>query len=289
MKHWLKIKYILPLVLIACGFIYYNQQKSATSAAVSEKLGEVKREDLVQRVTVAGVVTPNRRTAIVAPYEGYIQKIFVKVGDVVKQYDPIITVGNSLQKLNENYPIRAPFPGLVVQVNSNEGDRVDTASKTPMVRIDDLSKLFVVANTPEIDMAKLKVGQEAEIRVSAIFQKTYKGELRQIALAAQESTNGRDQVEFPIKMEIINPDSAIKPGMSVLADIITLRVPNVLTLRNEYIQLEDGKHFVTLSKGQKKKIEVGAQNDESFEIKSGLAEGEKVKVTDFFELSQGKK
>ena len=62
------------------------------------------------------------------------------------------------------------------------------------------------------------------------------------------------------------------------------RADDVLTLRHEYIQKVGDKYFVVMANGDKRSIEVGIQNEEAFEILSGVKEGEKVRQTDFFEL-----
>jgi len=45
---------------------------------------------------------------------------------------------------------------------------------------------------------------------------------------------------------------------------------------------------VVLENGQKKEIEIGIQNEEAFEIRGGLKEGEKVQLTDFLSLLKEK-
>ena len=110
-------------------------------------LGKVERGDLVQRVTVAGTIIPSKRTVLMPPYQGYIKKIYVKVGEDVRAGDPIISVVQSLNAVSEIFPMRAPFSGRVVQVLRTEGEWVDEKSSDAiMVRIDDISHLFVAGD-----------------------------------------------------------------------------------------------------------------------------------------------
>jgi multidrug efflux pump subunit AcrA (membrane-fusion protein) len=254
-------------------------------------LGKVSRGDLIQKVTIAGSVTPIHKTIISAPYSGYVKKLYVQVGDKVKSGDPIVTLTQSLDSRHEEvYPMRAPFDGTVVQVLRVEGEYIDqtnaNGSGIGIVRIDDLTHLRVEATSPELDVEKLKVGQEAVIKASSILGKSYQGRILTISLAAKEQKDwDKSRVEFSVQLDVLNPDPQLEPGMSVVCDIIANKLTNVLTLQHEFIQKSsDGKYTVTALDGSKKPIEVGLQNEEAFQVKSGVNEGEEVQQTDFLAL-----
>ncbi|MBI3543774.1 MAG: efflux RND transporter periplasmic adaptor subunit [Deltaproteobacteria bacterium] len=250
--------------------------------------GVVRKQDLVQRVTVAGTVIPNKRTLFMPPYAGYIKKIYVKVGDKVRAGDPIISVVQSLNMVGEIYPMRAPFTGSVVQVLKTEGEWVETTGdNNVLLRIDDTSQLFVAGDAPEIDMVKIKVGQEVVIRAAAVLSRSYKGIVREISLAAREKKDwyrANEKVEFPIRIEVADQDERLKPGMSTLVDIIAAKATQALTLPHEYIEKNGEKYYVTPEKGARREITVGLQNEEMFEITKGVTEGERVKAVDFTAL-----
>jgi multidrug efflux pump subunit AcrA (membrane-fusion protein) len=250
---------------------------------------EIHRQDLVQRVTVAGTIIPKKRTVIVPPYTGYIKKIYVKVGDLVRMGDPIVSVVQSLASAAEVYPIRAPFPGSVVQVLRSDGEYVEEKSdNNVIVRIDDLSSLLVIADSPEMEMVKVKVGQEVVVKASALPARSYHGTVQEISLAARERKEwwrSNEKVEFPIRIEVTDKDQWLKPGMSCLIDIIADKRVNVLTLRHEYIQKKDDRYYVILEDGTRREIEVGLSNEEMFEVTKGLKEGDRVRPTDFIRMA----
>lgn len=273
------------LVLTVVGFWLF--QTRGVVAKNKEGRGAVIKQDLIQRVTIAGIVTPLRKTIVTAPYRGYIKQLFVKVGDKVKHGDPIVSVVQSLQSGDNVFPLRSPLSGTVVQIEKSEGEFVNEGDlKEFILRIDDSSKLFIVANAPEIDRVKIEAGQEAIIKASAILSRKYKGIIRELSLAAREKVEwSRSQVvEFPIRIEIMDSDEAIKAGMSVIIDVITQKKENVLMLRHEFVRRNDEKYYVILDSGKRKDIEVGIQNEEGFEIVSGLVEGDKVEQIDFSKL-----
>jgi multidrug efflux pump subunit AcrA (membrane-fusion protein) len=286
----LRNKILILILFITLGvFLVYLFINRSSNSLVRNEDGIVVREDLIQRTTIAGTVVPFRKTIITAPYNGYIKKMYVKVGDTVKQGDPIVTVVQSLQSSDNVFPIRSPFNGIVVQVEKSEGEFIKEGDpKDFILRIDDLSKLYISANSPEIDRVKLKINQEAVIRASAILNKTYKGIIRELSLAAKEREQwGRSQVvEFPIKIEILDQDETIKPGMSVIIDVVTGKKEKVLTLRHEYIHQEKNQPFVILTSGKRQNIKTGLQNQETMEILEGVKEGNAVRKVDFTQLGK---
>lgn len=286
MKWLWRNKFWVILILVVSTASYFRN-RLAPAPRSSLKVTAVERGEFIQRVTIIGQVTPNRKTIISAPYSGYVRKIFVRVGDRVAAGDPVISLAQSLKPSDEDvFPLRAPFDGTVVQVLRTEGEYVEAQSSSQasnsMVRIDDVSRIFVEAPSPEVEVGKLKVGQKVIIKASAIPQRTYNGVIRRISLAAKEQKDwDRARVEFPILLEVVDADVALKPGMSVIVDVITKRVPKSLILRHEYLQREGDNYFVILESGEKKAIKVGAQNEEAFEILGGVDEGERVRQNDF--------
>lgn len=290
MKNWFNKKVILGILVVVfiSGVLGFFQGRAGKSSSKT-RLGAVVKQDVLQRVTIAGFIAPVRKTVITAPYNGYLKKLFVKIGDKVKQGDPIVTVVQSLQSSDTSFPLRSPLEGTVVQIEKSEGEFVkDGDQKEFIVRIDDLSKLYIYANTPEIDRIKVKLGQEVVVSASAILNQKYKGIIRELSLAAKEKEQwGRSQVvEFPIRIEIIDKDEQLKPGMSAVIDIITSKKEKVLFLRHEFIRKENETYFVILDSGKRKDIQVGIQNEEGFEIVSGLGEGEKIRQIDYSNLSE---
>lgn len=275
----------LALVLVLAIGLYFKFKNSDASSA--DRTGKVVREGLVQRVTIAGTAEPVRTTIVAAPYDGYVQKLFVKQGQKVQAGDPLLSIAQSLQAAENVFPIRAPFSGTVTQLIKNEGQFAkQNDPKEYIMRIDDLTQMYVNANAPEIDVVKIRPDFEAVIKISAILSRTYRGIVKEISQAAtqKERWGGRSQVEYVVKIEITDADTQLKPGMTAVVDIITNKKDSVLTLGHEFIQKENDDYFVVLKDGSKKNIKVGLQNETAFEITEGLAEGQEIQQVDFLKL-----
>lgn len=289
MKRSIIIKLTLvSLVLGISGWLLYSKwEKISDTNRKVERISTVTKMDIIQRVTIAGNIVPERKTIVTAPFNGYIKKLYVKIGQIVKKGAPIVSVVQSLQSVDPVFPLRAPFSGTVVTVRKYEGEFVKQDDpKDFILRIDSLENFYIVSNVPEIDMVKIKSGQKAIIKVSAILGKKYNGIVDEISLASknQEEWRGNSKVEFPAKIKITNQDQDIRSGMSAILDIVTFKKENVLALAHEFILKESDKYFVLLAKGGRKEIKIGIQNEALFEILNGVTEGEKVRQVDFMEL-----
>lgn len=281
-------KYILLfLVLVSwVGFYYFSKSKSKDQSA---GFGKVVKQDLLQRVSLSGNVTPAHKALIIPPYSGYLKKLFVNVGDEVKVDAPLVSVVQSLSRFEEVYPLRSPIKGRVVQIRKLEGEYVKTGDSADFImRIDDLSEMFINVNAAEIDRVKILPNQEAIVKPLSMPQKEYKAIVTELSLAANDKDrwDRSTVVEFPVVLRVTNPDEDLKSGMSALVEIITDRRPQVLTLRHEYIFSDENKNFVLLKNGQRKEIQVGQSNEEMQEVVSGLSEGELVQKVDFSKLME---
>lgn len=282
---------LLFLVLFSIGLTVGIWSIRGGSRNANEmRMGVVERGDLIKRVTIAGTIVPQRHTAIMAPYNGFVQNLYVEIGKRVRKNDPLVSVSQALGSGETVFPIRAPFEGIVVQVGRKAGEFVkENDPKDFIVRIDDLSRLFIEVNAAELDVVKIKTGQDAVIKANAVLDRSYKGIVREISLAAKEDPaewggGGNRQAQFPLRIEILDKDDQIKPGMSALIDIVASKKENVLKLGHEFIFEEDGKYFVTLRSGERREIKIGDQNEESFEIRGGVNEGDEIRQIDFFSL-----
>lgn len=286
MKRRLLNKYtLLAFLFLIVGILYsLKEERKKERRENTRSQSKVERGEIIQRSTIAGTVSPLRKTVITAPYQGYVRKVYIKLGQDIKAGDPIASVATTLLASDTVFPLRSPFNGKVVQLNKAEGEFVKASDSVDFIaRIDDISKLYVDSNVPELDRVKMKLGMEAIIRASAILDKTYKGVVRELTYAAREQDRyGRTTaVEFPMRLEITDFDEQIQPGMSVIVDIITLKKENALRLRHEFIGKEKDNYFLTLTDGRRVAIQVGAQNEEFSEVLGENLEGAVVQKVDF--------
>lgn len=102
--------------------------------------------------------------------------------------------------------IAAPFAGRLGIRRVDIGQYV--AAGTALVSLQQLDPIFVDFQSPEQQIANLKVGQAIEASVDAFPGETFRGKIR--FLDARVSTDTR---QFLVRGEISNPDKKLRPGM----------------------------------------------------------------------------
>lgn len=188
--------------------------------------------------------------------------------------------------------IVAPINGTVIQRNIRAGETVvpgtmATLDERSLLVVADMSALIAKVDLNQIDVAKVKLGQDVTLVLDALPGKTYNAKVTKIAPAAI-TPKGKETDVFPVETTL-DPGALaeIKPGMT--ADVkfhIEVR-KGVLKLPIEAVLKEEGKYYV--SKLVQKKpgvakvvekvpIKTGVRNDREQEIIEGVVENEEVAI-----------
>lgn len=182
--------------------------------------------------------------------------------------------------------LETPFAGTLTEVHVKGGDDVTTGS--PGFRIDDLSRLIVEVEVPEVDINQVKTDQKAELSFDAILAKTYQGKVVEVALVG---TDIQGEINFVVKVELLDTDEQIKPGMTAAVNIIVNKLENVLAVPNRAVRLNNGDRVVYILKnGELVEVEItlGASSDTITEIISGdLQEGDLIVLNPPFDYDTG--
>jgi RND family efflux transporter MFP subunit len=171
--------------------------------------------------------------------------------------------------------IVAPFDGVVAAVNFSVGD---TASGSA-VTIVDMSQLQIKVTVAEVDIAKIKVGQTAQMTLDALTGKTYNAKVLSVAPVA---TVTQGVVNYSVTLTVSDNDGSIKPGMTSNLTIVVEQRDNVLLVPLRAVKTQGNQKTITLVRDGKNvtlPVTVGLSNESSVEITSnGLAEGDRVVI-----------
>lgn len=190
-----------------------------------------------------------------------------------------------------NAVVRAPFSGLVSQVDAKEGQ---PASGALLTVVDD-SKLLVKAEVKEADLNKVKEGSEVRFTTPATGTKEFKGRVRSVspvgtmkqnfdAKDATQSANRSSQIVFPVVIELVGDTQGLKVGSSARTKILEVSRQNTLAVpASALIKEDDGTSSVLVLTGdeskpqiEKRTVEVAVEGDAMVAITSGLEEGDRV-------------
>ena len=169
--------------------------------------------------------------------------------------------------------IRAPFSGTIDDVFVERG-QVVAPGPQGLMRIVNLSNMFVSTTVPETYIGKLKPGTEVDVFLTSLG-KTYKGKVRQVANFINPSNRS-----FGIEVSVPNPDNLLRPNQVAKLRIIDYTSNKAIVVPTNVVQ-EDGEHnkFVFIAtnvngkSGVAKKVlvKVGKSSNNVTEILSGLA------------------
>ncbi len=194
--------------------------------------------------------------------------------------------------------IRAPLDGVIIEKNVELGEMVAPGGFTTqqstgaLVRIADLTSLEVEADINESTIARLRVGQPAEVQVDAVPDRTYRGKLRQIV-----PTGDRQKAVVEVKVSIDDRDWRLVPDMGCKVTFVeaetaagtaapTVLVPNAAVVRDG-----DATHVFVLQAGMVRKTAVvlGDARDAAWVVRSGLRGGETVATSGLDKLTDGQR
>jgi HlyD family secretion protein len=133
----------------------------------------------------------------------------------------------------------APFNGTITDVVNKPNDQVSAG--TPAFRLDDLSHYWVEVGVSEIDINQVEVGQPAFLTFDAILGKEYQGQVVEVSPVGNEADG---VVTFIVKVELVDPDQDVRPGMTVEVVIIVDEVDEAVLVPNHALRSLEGKRIV---------------------------------------------
>lgn len=192
---------------------------------------------------------------------------------------------NLSDKLNKTI-IRAPHAGTLLLKDLTEGQVITGAAAqnggTMLGEVADLSVLMVRTNINEIDVARIKPGDNARVRVDSMRNVMMTGTVKRIATSALESNVDRTRV-FPVDVILDEPDERLRPGMSATVMFTLARAEDTLAVPlNAVFSTAESARYVFLRKGEAfaaHQVETGIADTRFIQIVSGLQLGDEVART----------
>lgn len=174
--------------------------------------------------------------------------------------------------------VTAPSSGSIVELNAKVGATVtggmimgesDSSGGKQCMQIADLSKMKVTVQVGEKDIAKIAVGQSANVTYPAFPDIVSQGTVTAIAsVANSDAANGGGSVTFNVDILIEAPDARLKPGMTAEVSVVTDQLDDVVMVPTMALMTEDGEHYyvnlATDDEGKETrrvKVTVVTQND----------------------------
>lgn len=198
------------------------------------------------------------KSTIYTEVSGKVENLYIMTGDNVSYGQRVAVLSNdnltdiqetadnyqeSVDRYNdavealEDYVVKAPIDGKIIQKNIKAGEKMDNNSSSVMAIIADLSALVFEMSVDELDISKLKVGMDVEITADAIENVTFSGTVTNISIVGS-SNNG--VTTYPVKITLNPKDKQVGmaytsydkliPGLNVSASVVIEKAENVIVV-----------------------------------------------------------
>jgi RND family efflux transporter MFP subunit len=196
----------------------------------------------------------------------------------------LVKAGARLQSVEDRLSktrILAPADGSVLNINVNEGQVVAGAnnvnSGVVLMNFADLSRLTIQTHVNQMDLGKVKVGDELLIRMPPPDETPVTARVEFIAPVATVRNNIKG---FAVEAIISHPDERLRPGMSVSLTLPLGKAEGAIAVPvSAVFREDDGDRYVYVRQAgrtERRAVIVGISNFSYAEILEGLDEGEEI-------------
>jgi len=176
------------------------------------------------------------------------------------------------RKPTDELTLLSPFRGVVQSVPPTQGKNVKTGDT--LAEVADLSVVWVSAEFYENEMSMLRAGQKVVVTVKSYPGETFEGEIALVSPFVDEiKRTSRVRIDIP------NADFKLQPGM--YANVaLGMDMGVGLTVPMSAIMPTGDRNIAFVDKGggklEPRAVKLGSLYGETYEVKEGLKEGERV-------------
>jgi len=192
--------------------------------------------------------------------------------------------------------LKSIIDGTILQLNIKVDDYIATqfsANAPPPLVVADLTEYTANYKASEIDLAKIKEGQDVEITLDSWPDKIFSATVQSIGSVVSMDqkdlgpfSNPNQQVSrYSIKIRLTSSGPELRPGLSctilirttMKGDVLVAPLPAVFTADQDeqFVFVKQDKDY------NRRKVQVGLSNVDMVEILSGLQQGETVSLVPY--------
>ncbi len=186
----------------------------------------------------------------------------------------------------EDCRLRATAAGYIGKRSIDSGQvALPNLASITIVRID---KVFARVPVPENDIALIRKGDRATVRIGALAGREFEGRVEDVGVIADALAHS-----YKVRVALANPDRAAKPGMVCTAAIKGLEKGSGPVVPNEAVLVDEtGRNYVYVldaagAKASVRAVKLGQLLQNGLRITEGLKAGELVVVSGQHKLVDG--
>ncbi len=254
--------------------------------AKQEKLLQVEQnkyeaQSVIQQAEIDLQRTERDYNQLVSKMELTKEKSDAKISEIDASLRQVQVRMDRLKKLAGEFSIKAPKDGMLIYArswNGKVGPGSQISSWNPIVaELPDLTDMISKSYVNEVDVSKVKKGQEVKIKVDAFPDKEYTGQVIQIANIGEQLRNYDSKV-FEVVVQVNEMDSILRPAMTTGNEILVNTYEDALSIPLEGL-FSDSLSYVFLNDNGttvRKEVVSGPTNSDEVIIAHGLKANDEV-------------
>ncbi len=179
--------------------------------------------------------------------------------------------------------VRAPAGGVVAHRSVDPGDTVTQQAR--LLQVVQVDPAVVVLAIPERELQALRPGTAVEVTADALGERRFPGRVARTSPVVSAETRTAD-----VRVEVPNPDGALRPGMTARVRVVLARRQGVVAVPVEaVVRSAAGSVVFVVEDGvaRVRPVTLGLSDGVRVEVRSGLRPGERVVVAGQESLRDG--
>lgn len=178
------------------------------------------------------------------------------------------------RKVDRSMPVKSPINGRITAMNAPLGFLAQPGTAPAPFTVSDLSTMWMIANVPEKDIPKLRLGDAVDVKVDAYPGNFFQGKVTNIGTSVDPNTHSAT-----VRSEISDPGHKLHPGMLATFTIQTgTPIQSVAVPLDGVVREGDGSMIVWVTTDHRsfnrRQVEIGLQQEGFDQIVAGLHSGE---------------
>lgn len=229
-------------------------------------------------------VDPARVVSLTSRISGRVTRLAVNEGDQVARGDFLLEIES--RQVGDPPPrieLKASIGGTVLDRHVFTGDSVEPDAH--LLKIADLSSLYVVARIYEGQIAQIQPNQKVRVRAEAYPDQTFEGTVEGHTAQLDPETR-----TLGVRVRVANPKLRLLPNMRATLAIVTAEADSVIAVPLSAVLGEAGNLFVFVQDDKdpqtflRTPVVVGQRDDRYVEIVEGVLPGANVVTTGNYQL-----
>lgn len=251
------------------------KEKGVLQDPIPVKVSQVVLQQLNETIDYIGNIKAQDEAIVYPKVSGKIIKKIKEDGSKVEKGEAICYIDRDETGLKfEEAPVESPLSGVVGRFYLDIGSNVTPQSSVALVI--NMDKVKIELSVTEKYLPKIKLGQDALIKVDAWPNEEFTGKVTKISPVLDLTTR-----TAPIEIILDNPGYRLQSGMFAKVSLILSERKDVPVIMKEAVIGKEPNTYIYIVENNKavlKKVVLGLRQGPYYEVSAGLKAGDAVVI-----------